>query len=100
MSQYQLSPHLQKPFVNWDLVRQEFNELIDTEGPGDGEAISFDAVLRGESSATVPEDKIKTYTERLGATLAASPTGHVFVNGKHFNLDDVSLSGLEFASAH
>ncbi|KAJ7862919.1 hypothetical protein B0H14DRAFT_2349273, partial [Mycena olivaceomarginata] len=39
-------------------------------------------------SLVQPLERARSYVERLGAGLAASPTGHGFVNGKHFNMDD------------
>ena len=36
-------------------------------------------------------DRARAYANRLDATASAHPLGHAFVNGKHFDLDDVSI---------
>jgi hypothetical protein len=38
-----------------------------------------------------PLERARSYVERLGAGQAVSPTGHGFVNGKHFDMDDVRV---------
>lgn len=55
--------------------------------------------MGGDKVSIISYDKIQKYSERLGATLSASPTGHVFVNGKHFKLDDVNCSEITYHSA-
>lgn len=73
------------------MVRYEFNELASSETPREEAVITdFDAIIGGLlKNPTAPLDNIHHYTERLGATLGSSPQGHAFVNGKHFDMDDV-----------
>ena len=47
----------------------------------------LDAILAGTEGDL---EKQRAYAARLGATLATAPQGHVFFNGKHYDLDDVS----------
>ena len=37
----------------------------------------------------LPQSRIRSYTERLDLDTSSVKHGHVFVNGKHFELDDV-----------
>lgn len=59
----------------------------------EGLATDLDKILAGAVDApTINTDKARAYAQRLGVTLSSAPHGHVFVNGKHFDLDDVSRS--------
>ncbi|KAG6827591.1 hypothetical protein H0H92_011214 [Tricholoma furcatifolium] len=73
------------PTVDWDTVGRLFAEFADIEGP---ETANLEDILTGKASPPAPLDKVALYTERLGATLSASRTGHFFFNGKHFNYED------------
>ena len=85
------------PTVDWKLARTEFAKLIDEfvqkdDVPEDFPAsVEFEAILSDTTEAMQEKlEKAKRYAKRLRADLASAPQGHVFVNGKHFNLDDVS----------
>ena len=41
------------------------------------------------SRDVLPQSRIRSYTERLDLDTSSVKHGHVFVNGKHFELDDV-----------
>ena len=75
------------PTVNWKIVRYEYDaitseiELEERQDP----ILSFDDVLNGP----FPENA-RAYAQRLQADAVSSPAGHAFVNGKHFDVDDVS----------
>jgi hypothetical protein len=79
--------------VNWAVVRSQFNQFQDSESTGENvAAMDFESITNGpQDSVAMNLDNIQRYSERLGATLAAA-TGHAFVNGKHFNVDDVRWS--------
>ena len=84
------------PTVNWDLARSEFTEILaefrnSEEAPEDFPAyVEFDSILVGVTGDYDDAiEKAEKYAKRLNLDLASSPHGHVFVNGKHFNLDDV-----------
>jgi UDP-glucose:glycoprotein glucosyltransferase len=73
------------------LVRSEFEALIIEQVPRKADAPpDFDAIVTGALESSISLDKVRTYAERLGATLASAPLGHTFLNGKHFDIDDVS----------
>ncbi|KAG6906149.1 hypothetical protein DXG01_015679, partial [Tephrocybe rancida] len=57
---------MDKPTVDWDLG-SETHEVAD-----------LDDILSGKASPSAPLDKVKTYVERLGATLSACSTGQHF----------------------
>ena len=54
-------------------------------------ALSFDDITQSKDYEDVIS-AIKSYNERLFATKAESPTGHLFVNGKHVEMNGVSKS--------
>lgn len=87
----QLPPHLQTSTVNWLAVSTSYNALIAAELEQDPEAPKPDleSILKDGDADTQPFDKIAAYTERLDATQATSPLGHVFFNGKHLDMSDV-----------
>jgi hypothetical protein len=91
---------VQTESVNWDLVRSEFKALIAAaveSGEMEGKTADLDTILSGKN---VDEDqaglvkKATIYAERLGATLSSSPSGHAFINGKHFDMNDVGFDLL------
>lgn len=75
------------PSVVWSQVRTNFNDLLAAkENLPEGIETDFDAILAGGEGDL---DAARTYATRLSATLSTAPQGHVFFNGKHFDLDDV-----------
>lgn len=75
------------PTVVWSQVRTNFDELLAAkENLPEGIETDFDAILAGGEGDL---DAARTYATRLSATLSTAPQGHVFFNGKHFDLDDV-----------
>ncbi|KAK7462762.1 killer toxin resistant protein [Stygiomarasmius scandens] len=94
IAQLQVHPTVQTPSVQWDLVRSEFKDLIAaaTEaGEMEGKMADLDIILTGTNLGEESEDPLKkaeVYAERLGATLSSSPTGHAFINGKHFDMNE------------
>lgn len=86
--------------MRWNVVRSVYKEFTEAEAPADSVVADLDAILDGKLTPFAPFDKIQKYSERLGTTLSASPTGHVFVNGKHFKLDDVTCSEITYFSVN
>jgi UDP-glucose:glycoprotein glucosyltransferase len=89
----QLPPHLKTSSVNWLAVSTSYNALIAAELEQNPEAPkpNLESILGGSDADTQPPfDRIAAYTERLDATRATSPLGHVFFNGKHLDMNDVS----------
>jgi UDP-glucose:glycoprotein glucosyltransferase len=67
--------------VDWSVIRTEY---VNTFSAEEGEELaSLDDILLNSS---FDSSKIAAYVDRLGV---ASGSGHAFVNGKHFDLDDV-----------
>ncbi|KAF8155695.1 UDP-glucose:glycoprotein glucosyltransferase-domain-containing protein [Crassisporium funariophilum] len=99
LSQNQLPPHAQTPFVSWDAVSQSYDAIVETELQTNPDAVAPDlkSIVGGEVEAThiAPLEKIEAYTDRLGATLAASGLGHAFFNGKHFDMNDEFIRQLQ-----
>lgn len=94
ISQVDRPVHLITPNVEWDLVRQEFKRTVQALGET-SEAVTngdLDSILNEDTEETrVTFEKARSYARRLGADLTSASQGHTFVNGKHFNLDDVSI---------
>ncbi|EIN08165.1 glycosyltransferase family 24 protein [Punctularia strigosozonata HHB-11173 SS5] len=80
------------PTVNWNIVRQEFQALINGVELAEGQEplLTFEEVVNSPSL-----DKVRAYTQRLQADASSSPTGHAFVNGKHFDIDDEFLRNMQ-----
>jgi len=53
--------------------------------------MTFDSVINGSEESEAKIVKARTYARRLGTTSASAPQGHAFLNGKHYELDDVSV---------
>ncbi|KAJ7078310.1 glycosyltransferase family 24 protein [Mycena belliarum] len=77
--------------LDWTAVALAFAELAAEGGNADdkGAALDFGAIVQGQGDEAALElEKGRRYAERLGATLAVSPSGHGFVNGKHLEMDE------------
>lgn len=99
--------HLVSATIDWTVLRRQFTELQRQLAREDDPRplADLDSILNGTyeedsaddenavGKATTSEriDGAHLYAERLDATPASCPTGHAFINGKHFDLDDVSL---------
>ncbi|OSD04995.1 glycosyltransferase family 24 protein [Trametes coccinea BRFM310] len=84
---------LLKPSVDWSTVRLSFNRLLAAQEELDDDIEKdLDVILEGTEGDL---EKPRAYARRLGASLATAPQGHVFVNGKHFDLDDEFLRLLQ-----
>ncbi|OBZ72146.1 UDP-glucose:glycoprotein glucosyltransferase, partial [Grifola frondosa] len=93
ISQANIPVHFVKPTVDWSLVRSEFIALLTSNDPLDeGVATDLDFVLEGVDGDL---DKARLYTARLGTTLESAPQGHVFFNGRHFDLNDDFLRSMQ-----
>ncbi|KAF4618673.1 hypothetical protein D9613_009850 [Agrocybe pediades] len=95
-SQFQVPGHFQTPKVNWQVIQQTYDRLVEVEREENPEADipTLDAIYAGDRDEA-PLQKISAYSERLGTTLAASDMGHAFFNGKHFDVDDDFLRNLQ-----
>lgn len=83
-----MPPQHRKPNVQWDLVRSEFEDLLDVEESEIEDAI-FDSILEGQVEVSKSFDKADAYAKRIGASMSSNPEGHCFVNGKHFEMSEV-----------
>ncbi|TDL22772.1 hypothetical protein BD410DRAFT_769716 [Rickenella mellea] len=86
------------PGIDWEIARAEFDALIAEHPPQDGDVpTDFDSIVEdGDSQPTfIRLERARAYAIRLDAKLASSPTGHAFVNGKHFDLGDDFLRHMQ-----
>lgn len=84
-------------FIDWSVISAEYADLVETVPLKDEEeiALSFEAVINGEFDGSQRMlDGAKAYAQRLDATLLSCPTGHAFLNGKHLDVDNVSVYAL------
>ncbi|KAI0266194.1 UDP-glucose:glycoprotein glucosyltransferase-domain-containing protein [Gloeopeniophorella convolvens] len=83
--------------LDWSHIQAVFETLIETHGPKEGgEAILFDVIIgNSPEEYEVRMSKAQAYAQRLGTTNAASPSGHTFINGKYYVLDDNFLNPLQ-----
>ncbi|KAH9887933.1 glycosyltransferase family 24 protein [Cubamyces lactineus] len=82
-----------RPTVDMPTVRANFNRLLASQEELDEDIEKdFDVILQGsEADLEGP----RAYARRLSASLSSAPQGHVFVNGRHFDLDDDFLRALQ-----
>lgn len=84
--------------LNFEVARREFNALIAEHSPRkEGALTDFDAVISGaaeDDSARV--EAARAYAKRLALTPPSEGPGYAFVNGKFFDLDDVSSTSPHF----
>ncbi|KAF8644943.1 hypothetical protein AX16_008171 [Volvariella volvacea WC 439] len=71
-----------------------------TQNAANDAPIPLNKVLSGEGPVQVPFEKIRKYTERLGATAKENKFGHGFVNGKHLDINDDFLKNMQQEIAH
>ncbi|KZT24849.1 glycosyltransferase family 24 protein [Neolentinus lepideus HHB14362 ss-1] len=98
ISQLQVHPQHATPTVNWNTVREEFAGLVSSEEPPTEDFVppDLEAVLEATIESNSQDiNAVAEYSRRLGATLSASPSGHAFVNGKHYDLDDDFLRHMQ-----
>lgn len=90
MSQVEAPLATLSPTVDWSLVRSVFNMMLLDVEDAEIASVKLDDILGDESgSFNGVLEKVQVYSKRLGTNLLSSPHGHAFVNGKHFDLDDV-----------
>ncbi|TBU43432.1 glycosyltransferase family 24 protein [Dichomitus squalens] len=82
-----------RPSVDWPNVRSVFKALLARqEELPEGLETDLDTILEGTEGDL---DKQRAYATRLSTKLSEAPQGHVFFNGKHFDLDDDFLRYLQ-----
>ncbi|TFK82573.1 glycosyltransferase family 24 protein [Polyporus arcularius HHB13444] len=85
------------PSVDWSLVRQAFDALLAArDDTAETVETDLDTILEGTEGDL---EKQRAYATRLSTTLESASQGHVFFNGKHFELDDNFLRSLQTESA-
>ncbi|KAK0480614.1 UDP-glucose:glycoprotein glucosyltransferase-domain-containing protein [Armillaria novae-zelandiae] len=94
MSLVGMPPQHRSPNVQWDLVRSEFEDLLDVEESELEDAI-FDSILEGQVEVSKSFDKIDAYAKRVGASMSSNPEGHCFVNGKHAEMSETFLRSMQ-----
>lgn len=95
----ELKPDEPAPPVDWSKVEQAYKELVSSAAVEDPEkkAASFADIIEGkvdlgdDVTPSALEDKLKAYHRRLSNTLASSPEGHAFFNGKYYPFDTVGF---------
>ncbi len=79
--------------MDWQLVKAEFNTLV-SELEDDVE-IDFDSIIAPSTTETDAYaevlEKARGYASRLNINLESASQGHGFVNGKHFDMNDVRV---------
>ncbi|GJE88514.1 Thioredoxin-like domain-containing protein [Phanerochaete sordida] len=97
IARLQLGGPLAPPTPDWLLLDSEFAALL-TES--DDLSASLEAIMNGEDEAIKAHiAAARKYASRLATDQASAPHGHVFVNGKHFELDDDILRSVQMAGA-
>ncbi|KAF9513801.1 glycosyltransferase family 24 protein [Hydnum rufescens UP504] len=75
---------------DFSLAKAAYNELVKSkEEASEDLSLPFDSVI--QLAAEEKLGRAREYSRRLGATASSFPGGHAFVNGKHFDFDDVGV---------
>jgi UDP-glucose:glycoprotein glucosyltransferase len=82
--------------MDWSHIQAEFEALVANDEIMDGgEVMTFESVVSGTTDEVETKlSKARTYAQRLGTTIASSPEGHIFINGKYHIADDVCCNAL------
>ncbi|EKM57416.1 glycosyltransferase family 24 protein [Phanerochaete carnosa HHB-10118-sp] len=94
LARLQLGNPFAEPTFDWSLVTSEFTDLL---ARTEGLSASLASIFDGEDEEM--EHKVaaaRAYAARLAADLTSAPRGHVFMNGKHFDLDDDIMRNMQF----
>lgn len=87
--------------IDWSLIQSSFEALLhnsDSDSVADADAeeaespsqFNLEDILSGNTAFHQPPlDQARAYVERLVGTGAGTTPGDAFINGKHFDLDDV-----------
>lgn len=79
--------------LQWSNIRHEYDGLMVAEANAgatiDQTSVDFESIVSGTNSISKSLDGVQAYTNRLSATLSVFPSGHGFINGKHFAFDEV-----------
>ena len=94
MAQFVTPPGSPTAEIDWASIRSEFLALVmaipeqSDIGSDDQpiEQVDFESILTSPQSSV---EKSLAYTERLGTSQRLAPNGHAFINGKHFERNDV-----------
>lgn len=71
-------------------LKRVYEGLTATETPlAGGSWKAFEDIISPFEDPSRLIERLSTYGERLGVTNAESKSGHFFVNGKYFSLNDV-----------
>jgi hypothetical protein len=85
-----------KQEVDWSRVQEEYDALLENEAKEEGEVVRFDSVVGSATEELEAKfSKARAYARRLGTTIASSPSGHTFINGKYYSLNNVSSTTLD-----
>ncbi|EJC97612.1 uncharacterized protein FOMMEDRAFT_171561 [Fomitiporia mediterranea MF3/22] len=87
------------PVVDFDSILDGSYEEPKSEDESESESRA-EAETEAQIEITKPTigeqiERAHLYAQRLDATPASCPSGHAFVNGKHFDLDDTFLKQLQ-----
>ncbi|KAJ3833052.1 UDP-glucose:glycoprotein glucosyltransferase-domain-containing protein [Lentinula raphanica] len=84
---------------DWSTIRREYDNLMASEAAAgadiDQTTVEFNSVISGKTSESKILDGAQAYAQRLSATLSSSPTGHGFINGKHYTFDENFLRNMQ-----
>ncbi|KAF5386468.1 hypothetical protein D9757_005906 [Collybiopsis confluens] len=84
---------------DWSELRRDFDHLMAAEAqagePVEKTGVEFESILAGTNPQVKSLDNVKTYAQRLSATVSAFPAGHGFINGKYFPFDENFLRNMQ-----
>ncbi|KIY66670.1 glycosyltransferase family 24 protein [Cylindrobasidium torrendii FP15055 ss-10] len=87
-------PSTRAEAIDWNVARKAFEDLL-VKSESEHDASIFAGIIQGKLLPEAKFDGITSYVKRMGASLTANPEGHVFLNGRHFDMDEMVMRGLQ-----
>lgn len=88
-------PSARAESIDWNVARKAFENLL-AKSESEHDPSIFADIVQGKLVPQAKLDGIASYVKRMGASLTASPEGHVFLNGRHFDMNEVCRACLLF----
>lgn len=75
-------------------ARAVFEAITQAEEPAAGALVlTWDEIIQPENEDGLQmTNQAREYAKRLDIDLKSSPRGHAFINGRHYDINDVSMN--------
>lgn len=94
------SRHTTQAKIDWSIVEFEYDDMVELLESNAGPATQYPDLDELLERDVLPLSKIASYTERLATDTASGEHGHIFINGKHFELGETFLRLMQTEIGH